>query len=189
DRELGHPRVRLLVGARPGLQGAGRPRLPARAYRPALRRHHYGGDRPGQDRPDDGPVLPRCGGGCRFPLVQAEAGVSRYVRFARKHQVAALEAEGWRISDDLGGTHHGEWSVIMEKDCGMTASEIATKAAEIMSGDRARTHGDKRKNHENIAALWNAFLAIRREPAAPLSGSDVALMVGLLKIARTQLGD
>lgn len=25
-------------------------------------------------------------------------------------------ARGWRIADDLGGTPHGAWSVLMERD-------------------------------------------------------------------------
>lgn len=69
-----------------------------------------------------------------------------------------------------------------------SASAILTKAAELVGGDRARTHGPKEQNHANIAALWNAYLTIRKEPADPLSAFDAAIMVGLLKIARTQLG-
>lgn len=69
------------------------------------------------------------------------------------------------------------------------ANEIVKSAAEIVNGDRARTHGDKRKNHQNIATLWNAYLKIRRDPAAELSPLDVALMMDLLKTARTQLGE
>ena len=57
-----------------------------------------------------------------------------------------------------------------------------------MSGERERTHGEKSRNHQNIAALWNAYLTIRRDPKALLSALDVAHMMALLKIARTQLG-
>jgi hypothetical protein len=70
----------------------------------------------------------------------------------------------------------------------MKASDIAATAASLMSGDREQTHGPKRQNHDNIAALWNAYLAIRREPRGPLSAADVAHMMALLKVARTQLG-
>lgn len=70
----------------------------------------------------------------------------------------------------------------------MKASEICATAAELVSGDRQTTHGDKKENHENIAKLWSAYLAIRREPGAPLDAQDAALMVALLKIARTQTG-
>ena len=70
----------------------------------------------------------------------------------------------------------------------MKAHEIANKAAALVNGNREAQHGDKLKNHENIATLWNAYLQIRADPAAPLSALDVALMMSLLKVARTQLG-
>ncbi len=41
----------------------------------------------------------------------------------------------------------------------MKASDIAKKASELVAGDRDRTHGDKLKNFENIATMWNAWLA------------------------------
>lgn len=76
----------------------------------------------------------------------------------------------------------------------MQAVEICSKAAELVGGDRAKTHGDKRYNHIAIARLWNAYLAnagvIRDESGRSpyLSATDVALMMALLKIARTQSG-
>jgi len=61
--------------------------------------------------------------------------------------------------------------------------------AALVGGDRAVSHGvDKRRNHHNIAALWNAYLSIRPEASAPLTPEDVSTMMGLLKIARTQYG-
>lgn len=71
----------------------------------------------------------------------------------------------------------------------MKADEICRLAAGLVSGERARTHGDKRQNHQNIATLWNGYLAIRREPAAPLSPEDILTMMALLKIARMELGE
>lgn len=68
------------------------------------------------------------------------------------------------------------------------ADHLIKSAADLVANDRANTHGDKRQNHKNIAALWNAYLSIRRDPAAPLNEIDVALMMAQLKIARTQLG-
>jgi len=69
-----------------------------------------------------------------------------------------------------------------------TAAEILAVTTALVTGERAASHGPARRNHDNVAALWNAYLAIRREPAAALSAQDVALMMALLKIARTQLG-
>lgn len=70
----------------------------------------------------------------------------------------------------------------------MKAKEICFAAANLVGGDRESQHGPKEINHENIAKLWQAFLEIRQDPAAPLRPLDAALMLALLKIARTQLG-
>tara|TARA_R110000737_G_scaffold126630_2_gene159161 strand:- start:3165 stop:3500 length:336 start_codon:yes stop_codon:yes gene_type:complete len=70
----------------------------------------------------------------------------------------------------------------------MKAADLLLAAAGIVSGDRADQHGDMRECHRNIATMWNVYLAMRREPALPLTSSDVALMMTLLKIARSQNG-
>lgn len=70
----------------------------------------------------------------------------------------------------------------------MRAADLLAQASQLVSETRAAAHGDAHRNHWNIARLWNAFLSIRPEPADPLSPRDVALMMALLKIARTQLG-
>ncbi len=70
----------------------------------------------------------------------------------------------------------------------MKAGDILTTAAELVGGDRQETHGDKAENHANIAAMWNAYLSIRRDPAAPLNAQDITHLMALLKVARTQLG-
>lgn len=71
----------------------------------------------------------------------------------------------------------------------MKAADLLRQAAELIAGPRAELHGDMRDNHENIAELWNAFLRIRRDPVAPLTGADVAICMALVKIARTQTGE
>lgn len=70
----------------------------------------------------------------------------------------------------------------------MKAAEIATKAAALVGGDRAQQNGDKRQNFGNIANLWNAYLATRRDPNLPLDATDIGHMMVLMKIARTQTG-
>lgn len=70
----------------------------------------------------------------------------------------------------------------------MKAHELCAKAAELVGGDRAKTHGDKVENHRNIAALWNAYLGWRLDDGHKLTPRDVALMMALLKIARTKTG-
>lgn len=75
---------------------------------------------------------------------------------------------------------------IMKKP--LNAPSICRRAADLMSGDRAKTHGPKYRNHANIAEMWNAYLSIRRDRLAPLTPANVAIMVALLKVARSELG-
>ena len=60
--------------------------------------------------------------------------------------------------------------------------EILRRAAELVSTDRAETHGDMLENHDNIATLWSAFLGV------DITAQQVALMMVLLKVARTKTG-
>ena len=71
----------------------------------------------------------------------------------------------------------------------MKPADFLRQGIELVEGDRAATHGDLYRNHQNIAIMWNAFLSIRRDPAAPLGPDDVAIMDALKKVARTQLGE
>jgi hypothetical protein len=71
----------------------------------------------------------------------------------------------------------------------MKAEQIAKRAAELVSGERAQKHGDSKRNMMNIAALWNAYLKIRRDPLSDLTGVDVCHLMALLKVARTQSGE
>ena len=76
----------------------------------------------------------------------------------------------------------------------MKAEESLSKAAALVGGDRAKQHGDKMINHQNIATMWGAYLklvvnkAIRERKDFELSAADVAALMALLKIARTQAG-
>ena len=87
--------------------------------------------------------------------------------------------------------YHQGWAVRTHglEDRNMRAREFLEKAAELVSGDRERTHGDKARNFGNIASLWTAYLTTRRDPSKPLSPEDVGKMMVLLKIARMELGD
>lgn len=68
------------------------------------------------------------------------------------------------------------------------AVDIAGKAASLVGGDRDRQHGAKHDNFRRIAGVWNAWLAIRKDPSAPLDAHDVGCMMALMKLARTQSG-
>ena len=66
----------------------------------------------------------------------------------------------------------------------MNAPEITQKAAELVGGDRAESHGDMHAHFAHVAALWTAYLKLDR----PLDATDVPHMMALLKIARTKSG-
>lgn len=68
------------------------------------------------------------------------------------------------------------------------ATDIAAKASGLVGGDRDRQHGAKHDNFSRIATVWNAWLAIRRDPGAPLDAHDVGILMVLMKAARTQSG-
>lgn len=71
----------------------------------------------------------------------------------------------------------------------MKAKEIATAAAELVGGDRARTHGDKTDNHQRIADVWNGIMAAAgKPPRRPLDAHDVANLMEGMKIARRYTG-
>lgn len=70
----------------------------------------------------------------------------------------------------------------------MKASDIAVRAADLVGGDRERQHGSKADNFHRIAMMWNAYLQIRRHPAAPLDAVDVGHLMAIMKVARTQSG-
>ena len=68
------------------------------------------------------------------------------------------------------------------------ASDACLRAASLVAGQRDRVHGSKAKNFANIANLWTGYLSIRPDPSAPLNTTDVANLMVLLKVARTQHG-
>lgn len=68
----------------------------------------------------------------------------------------------------------------------MKASEIANKAADLVGGDRAETHGDMHVHFAHVASLWTAFLG--KQLDYPLIAADVPHMMALLKMSRTKSG-
>ena len=62
------------------------------------------------------------------------------------------------------------------------AEDFLREAMVCTEESRHKTHGDKVANHKNIATLWSWYL--RKEVTA----YDVAMMMSLLKIARTKTG-
>ena len=65
----------------------------------------------------------------------------------------------------------------------MKTHQFLNRANVLIGGQRHADYGDKTDNHKNIAKLWSAYLDEKVE------AHDVAIMMCLLKIARTKLGD
>jgi hypothetical protein len=70
----------------------------------------------------------------------------------------------------------------------MNTTDILEKTKKLVSGSRHDTHGDKVINHENIARLWTGYLQNKFKIAVLILPEDVANLMSLLKIARTQQG-
>jgi hypothetical protein len=70
----------------------------------------------------------------------------------------------------------------------MNKEEILMKAADLVSNSRQDSHGDTLKNHEQIAEFWNIYLDNKLKPMASITPDEVAMMLGLLKVSRSQVG-
>ena len=64
----------------------------------------------------------------------------------------------------------------------MKTRDFLEAATKLASGQRQLDYGDKTENHKNIAKLWSAYLEYTISP------HDVAILMCLLKVARTKLG-
>jgi len=64
----------------------------------------------------------------------------------------------------------------------MITKECLSQAITLSANDRQKDYGDKVDNHNNIARLWSAYLD------KDIKAHDVAIMMSLLKMARTKLG-
>tara|TARA_R100000544_G_C2226277_1_gene60952 strand:+ start:2545 stop:2814 length:270 start_codon:yes stop_codon:yes gene_type:complete len=64
----------------------------------------------------------------------------------------------------------------------MKSNQFLNRASVLVEGQREKDYGDKVENHSNIAKLWSAYLDIS------VTAHDVAILMSLLKVARTKLG-
>ncbi len=69
----------------------------------------------------------------------------------------------------------------------MKCADLLREVADLVGGDRNDQHGDKHANFHNIAGLWTAYLEAKNVDCR-LTPEDVALMMVLLKVARTRTG-
>ena len=70
----------------------------------------------------------------------------------------------------------------------MNTTDILEKTKKLVSESRHDKHGDKVINHENIARLWSGYLVNKYKLNLVILPEDVANLMCLLKIARTQAG-
>jgi hypothetical protein len=68
------------------------------------------------------------------------------------------------------------------------AGSLLAEAARIVEGARNQQHGDKERSFVAIAGLWGAYLQHRRNPDGPLRAQDVAVMMSLMKVMRSEWG-
>ena len=66
---------------------------------------------------------------------------------------------------------------------------ILELAKQLVSNDREGTHGDAKKNHEQIAEFWNIYLDDKLKPMESITSDNVAMMMALLKISRSTQGN
>ena len=70
----------------------------------------------------------------------------------------------------------------------MLSTEILDKVKKLVSSDRAKQNGDIVDNHKNIARLWSGYLQNKTKLNINILPEDVANLMVLLKIARSQGG-
>jgi|TARA_X000001382_G_scaffold26517_2_gene17016 hypothetical protein len=70
----------------------------------------------------------------------------------------------------------------------MNTTEILETTKNLVSNDRNDKHGDKLENHQNIARLWTSYIQNKTSTDLIILPEDVANLMALLKIARTQAG-
>ena len=84
--------------------------------------------------------------------------------------------------DDLSDAQRENW----EEHEFQAAGDICLEAADLVTGPRNGAYGDIYENHANIAAFWSDYLGM--DDGAEITARDVALMMALMKIARSITG-
>jgi hypothetical protein len=70
-----------------------------------------------------------------------------------------------------------------------TAAAILTEATSIVDGARQQAHGSRERSFMLIANLWAEYLSQTNAAPVVLCPEHVAVMMALLKIARSACGD
>ena len=70
----------------------------------------------------------------------------------------------------------------------MKSTDVLDRTKNLLSEAREKSHGNKIINHENIARLWTGYIQNKFKLTLTILPEDVANLMALLKIARTQQG-
>lgn len=98
-----------------------------------------------------------------------------------------LEIEAYVLSE--ARARDLETATLLAKPEPDTAGSMLREAAGIVEGVRQQTHGDKERSFQVIADFWNTYLQLRHLGARDLlTPSDVAMLMALLKVARSVCG-
>ena len=74
------------------------------------------------------------------------------------------------------------------EDLGRELAGILDEAKQLVTKDRAGTHGNAIETLEALAEFWRSYLYVRTGDVIRLTGSDVAEMLCMLKLARKCTG-
>lgn len=103
--------------------------------------------------------------GCRE--AEAKAELERFLR----------GFDGVPTEELLAGTGY------VAGDCSVRGSVLG-EASQIINGERQDVYGSPEQSFALIADYWTLYLSSRSDNEAPVSPSDVAMMMTLFKVAR-----
>ena len=66
----------------------------------------------------------------------------------------------------------------------MKAVNVCQRAATLVGGERAEAYGDMHANMQRVAEMWSSYLGVE----GVIRGTDVAVMMAILKICRIRTG-
>jgi hypothetical protein len=69
------------------------------------------------------------------------------------------------------------------------AASVLERAQKVVMHERGNEHGDAEDSFATIAAFWASLLSATNHREVHISGADVALMMTLLKVARSIHGN
>lgn len=106
-------------------------------------------------------------------------------------KIVAERRPNYTVLEDVAKNHRTVYtaSLIAIGDTGpepeaTPRGKILREAETLITGDRNKTYGSPVENFDVTAALWNAQLGHKLKPGESFTGTDVALLMIQLKMAR-----